>query len=213
MGYLKAIELTWADSAFVAVLAVMGVSGVCVFRWANLLDQSRVDKIKPRWLAWLLENTLRNRTFAAEATSLSILALGLVIFVRGGPINALPAIGTFLLQGGSFVSILVRSIRSAFRAPSRLGVWLLAYRIGAITLIFTSVYMWVGINGPSSATYKDFGNCLYFSIITMTTVGYGDFTPSEYARPVAAVQALSGYVFLGIWISLLISLLSRKESR
>ena len=48
---------------------------------------------------------------------------------------------------------------------------------------------------------------VYFSFVTLTTVGYGDITPvSEAARSLAVVEALFGQIFLAILIGRLVSL-------
>lgn len=43
---------------------------------------------------------------------------------------------------------------------------------------------------------------LYFSIVTFTTLGYGDIQPVPAGRLLAAFQALSGYIYLGLGIGL-----------
>lgn len=51
----------------------------------------------------------------------------------------------------------------------------------------------------------DLADAVYFSFITQTTVGYGDFTPEEpVARAVAIAQALTGQLYLVTVISLLV---------
>ena len=55
-------------------------------------------------------------------------------------------------------------------------------------------------HGQSIAVYHDLPTALYFSIVTFTTLGYGDLQPSTHMRPVAAVQALVGYVYLGLFV-------------
>ena len=40
----------------------------------------------------------------------------------------------------------------------------------------------------------------YFPVVTFTTLGYGDFQPHPYLRPLAALQALVGYIFLGFTV-------------
>ena len=46
---------------------------------------------------------------------------------------------------------------------------------------------------------------VYFSFITQTTVGYGDFTPqAPVARSVAITQALTGQLYLVTVVSLLV---------
>jgi Ion channel len=45
--------------------------------------------------------------------------------------------------------------------------------------------------------------CLYFSMVTWTTLGYGDVRPSDNARMLAASEAVLGYMFLGLWVWIL----------
>jgi hypothetical protein len=45
--------------------------------------------------------------------------------------------------------------------------------------------------------------------VTWTTVGYGDFRPSEPARLYAASEAMVGYLFMGLFISCLFQLLTK----
>ncbi|WP_200813208.1 potassium channel family protein [Thalassococcus halodurans] len=42
---------------------------------------------------------------------------------------------------------------------------------------------------------------LYFSYVTFTTLGYGDIQPIGICRALSAVEAVSGYVFLGALVS------------
>ncbi len=48
---------------------------------------------------------------------------------------------------------------------------------------------------------------LYFSFVTLTTLGYGDITPqSTMARTLATLEALGGQLFLGVLVARLIGL-------
>jgi hypothetical protein len=47
---------------------------------------------------------------------------------------------------------------------------------------------------------KYFGYSLYFSIVTFTTLGYGDFAPVGWARPFAAVEAFVGAFMIALFI-------------
>lgn len=52
---------------------------------------------------------------------------------------------------------------------------------------------------------------LYFSLITLTTVGYGDVTPvSDVARMLASLEALTGTLFVAVLISRLVAVYSRS---
>jgi Ion channel len=46
----------------------------------------------------------------------------------------------------------------------------------------------------------DPSTCLYFSLVTWTTLGYGDFRPVPNGRLVAASEAVIGYVMMIILI-------------
>ena len=50
-----------------------------------------------------------------------------------------------------------------------------------------------------------FVDAIYFSVVTFTTLGFGDLQPLPGGRIFAAIQALSGYVYLGIAIGLAVN--------
>jgi hypothetical protein len=55
---------------------------------------------------------------------------------------------------------------------------------------------------------------LYFSFITMTTVGYGDLTPvGNLPRMLAATEALTGQIYLVTAVALLVGNLGRERRR
>ncbi len=50
-------------------------------------------------------------------------------------------------------------------------------------------------------------NFIYFSFITLSTVGYGDITPvSHVARTISWMEGITGQVYLTVWIARLIAL-------
>lgn len=67
-----------------------------------------------------------------------------------------------------------------------------------ILIVFAVIYTiacpttdhWKGLNNMNDATLSDkFFNRLYFSLTTMTTIGYGDITPvSKTARSIVLLQ-------------------------
>jgi hypothetical protein len=67
------------------------------------------------------------------------------------------------------------------------------------TAAFAGAYKLFGLQ-PSSDRALDY---LYFSVVTWTTIGYGDFSPLPEARPIVMVEAISGYIFMGVFISVL----------
>jgi len=74
------------------------------------------------------------------------------------------------------------------------------------------VYHIVDILHPGSFSITngsplDIGDCLYFSFITLGTVGYGDITPvRQVARSLATSEALTGQLYLAILIARLVGM-------
>jgi hypothetical protein len=56
-------------------------------------------------------------------------------------------------------------------------------------------------------------NAFYFSFVTLSTVGYGDITPvSKIARWLAAMEAMTGLLYVAVLIARLVSLYSTPKS-
>jgi hypothetical protein len=52
----------------------------------------------------------------------------------------------------------------------------------------------------SIETLKDFGYCLYYSIVTSTTLGYGDIHPLGYSHIMASAEALIDAFFMALFV-------------
>lgn len=73
-----------------------------------------------------------------------------------------------------------------------------------LLICFSILYMAFGVIDATASTprlVKTFPECLYFSAVTFTTLGYGDFWPTDDARVVAAFQGFLGYMFMGIVVA------------
>ncbi|MEZ6003147.1 MAG: pentapeptide repeat-containing protein [Planctomycetota bacterium] len=77
-----------------------------------------------------------------------------------------------------------------------------------LILGFAFTYHWTELDfGPHAGPLST----LYFSVVTMTTLGYGDVMPaSTGAQIIAMVQVSTGYVMLGGLVSILSSKLARR---
>ena len=58
-------------------------------------------------------------------------------------------------------------------------------------------------------TISEFGTSVYFSIVTFTTLGYGDAQPIGNSRIISSIEALLGFV---MYSSLVGSLINRLSS-
>jgi hypothetical protein len=87
--------------------------------------------------------------------------------------------------------------------------WSLAYsllgRLDPSSFVFT-------LSPTSGQSMNGFGS-IYFSFITLSTVGYGDIAPvSDVARMLAMVEAMFGMFYVALLIARLVSLYSPKSS-
>ena len=69
--------------------------------------------------------------------------------------------------------------------------------------MFAYVYRVLGLIDLTGNVTKESVNALYFSIVTWSTLGYGDFRPTEGARLFAAVEAIIGYIYMAFLISVM----------
>lgn len=81
-------------------------------------------------------------------------------------------------------------------------VWICLYI--ALTPVFALIYMWLPDSQfriPDGAG-TDFGSWLYYSIVTITTLGFGDYTPAHgWAQTVTAVEVMCGLTILGFFLN------------
>jgi hypothetical protein len=82
-----------------------------------------------------------------------------------------------------------------------------------ILLIYAFYYSSYSIKDPDGIPTQDFKDCLYFSIVTFTTLGYGDFLPSSEVRLVAATQSIVGYLCLGMITSMFFLIVRRGQQQ
>lgn len=74
-----------------------------------------------------------------------------------------------------------------------------------VSILATAIYFYLSANTTngltsSSQLKNDFWEALYFSIVTFTTVGYGDMTPIGWGRTVVAIEVLTGLVLTAVLI-------------
>jgi hypothetical protein len=99
------------------------------------------------------------------------------------------------------------------RSERALAQWVLIALFGfsvSFILLYADAFKTFGlIDSSDLSETHDPMIAVYFSLITWTTVGYGDFRPTEWARLFAATDALIGYV----WMAVLIAVIARSYSR
>jgi hypothetical protein len=131
----------------------------------------------------------------------------------------------FLTAGLILIAFVVANLlRFVLRAPS-VNVEVLCASIAAyllLGLMWAMAYWLVDQMTPGGAfsfntnagpqSMKGFTG-FYFSFITLSTVGYGDITPvSRTARWLAAMEAMTGLLYVAVLIARLVALYSRPKS-
>jgi uncharacterized protein YjbI with pentapeptide repeats len=89
------------------------------------------------------------------------------------------------------------------RSLMRWFVWLVV-----ATLVFAGIYTQVNIDYGAHETWF---SPIYFSFVTLTTLGYGDVVPSTFSAQVfVTLQAITGYMGLGGLLSILGNKMARR---
>ena len=87
-------------------------------------------------------------------------------------------------------------------------------------IICASIYTFTGLNyqgniiaygsdKPILENISLFLSCLYYSVVTFTTLGYGDFTPIGYSRAVAAIEAFTGSFTIALFVVVFVKKMTR----
>ena len=142
----------------------------------------------------LVSTAVRWGPFSVQATAgaglASVAAMALVVLAqtfRAGPVN-------------------LHRIQGAVAAYLLLGlVWALAYEL--VSLLATGAFSGAGFGAEERPQF------VYFSFVTLTTVGYGDVTPVHpVARSLAVAEALTGQLYPAILLARLVSLATGSRS-
>tara|TARA_R110002167_G_scaffold64980_6_gene183767 strand:+ start:2652 stop:3134 length:483 start_codon:yes stop_codon:yes gene_type:complete len=112
----------------------------------------------------------------------------------------------------------VWKILKDFNNDMKLFVYDLILTLPIALLIFANLYKINGILDPDHLISKAPLEMIYFSIVTWTTLGYGDFQPTEASRILAAAEALLGYIYNALFLGLcagwlLIRFQNNKDSK
>jgi Ion channel len=98
----------------------------------------------------------------------------------------------------------------AERIFAALDAYLLAGLIFAICYWLLD-HTWPASFGAAAESDLDLAHAIYFSFLTITTVGYGDVVPlSDSARGLAILEAVGGQMYLAVLVARLVSLYSQQ---
>ncbi len=186
-----------------------------------------------RLLAMLLQGAAMFATLAAAEVERRLLRAFLVVFVGALAGAALQA-GFTDGDSAGFVRLCVLAIILAslpligkglvrqVRADRTVGVQTMLGVLCAYLLLMSSfayAYAVLGEFGSEpffsqGAQWNELGDYIYYSLITITTVGMGDLTPAtDLGRSLTAAEALIGQIYMVTVVAVIVSNLGRKEPR
>jgi len=84
---------------------------------------------------------------------------------------------------------IIAVVCAAFFAHT-VSVWLYAFA-------YWILVAHLGLGSFEGRVLGGFEDCLYFSVITYTSLGLGDLYPTSHARLIAGVESLNGLVLIG----------------
>ena len=163
----------------------------------------------------------RSKALAAAAVSLAVPAIVLFwlkpfftaawVEIAGG------------LCGAAFMAMIVTAILHHIFLQQDVSADLIAGAIVAYLLMAVTWAMIYGVleaahpgsfNLPPGTIHAPPGLFRYFSLVTITTVGYGDITPaSPTARAFANLEAVVGQLYLVILVSWLVGMYVSRKSK
>jgi hypothetical protein len=135
------------------------------------------------------------------------------------------SLAIFLVAGiGLIAFVVTHLLRFVLSAPA-VDREVLCASISAflmLGLVWTMAYWLVEQVSPGAFSFNTAAstkqtmqgfNAFYFSFVTLSTVGYGDITPiSKVARMLAAMEAMTGLLYVAVLIARLVGLYSTRKS-
>jgi len=84
--------------------------------------------------------------------------------------------------------------------------------IGIIATILNSIILI--FNPDAISNIQDIGDTIYFSFITLTTIGYGEIIPiSPMARNISLITGITGQLYLTIIIAVIVGKVSSSSNK
>lgn len=158
---------------------------------------------KPRWAFWLL-------------TAVTLAYRWGLIFFGGGPTTSIGALVLTLLWLAAAVWIIIPQLfkKQDVTVDTIFGA-VVTYLLSAVA--FSIAFEIIEVRSPgsfsglpddaSTSRWKLAASMMYFSLICITTVGFGDIVPeSSIAKPIAALEGMFGQLYLAVMIARLVGL-------
>ncbi len=197
----------------VLIAAILASVGVVLLESVAEIRSQHASRLVA--LEWLFTALFSVEYLARVACLRSPRAYVLSFFGIVDLLSVLPAYLSLLLPGGQFLTVvrILRVVRvfrvlKLARYTSEAGVLLMAlrasrYKISVFLVVVISIVVVVGslmylIEGPEHG-FTSIPSGIYWAIVTITTVGFGDITPqTPLGQALASVLMIMGYGIIAV---------------
>ncbi len=172
------------------------------------------------WLIFVLEAVVKigahgRREYLADRWNwldISIIVLSAPYHLATGPLMTSLGSLTRLAVLARIALVVVKLLRQGRRLLSRRNVPI-ATGLMALLMTVTAGLVFVAERAAGNEQFASFGDAMWWSVVTLTTVGYGDISPTTGTGRLGAVFLMVlGVAFLGTVAASLASLFVDEES-
>lgn len=153
-------------------------------------------------------------TIAGGVVALALLAGLIVSLVLPLPFKSWASATFIAITSAILVYFFFSLVRIGRGNKRTTGDVLLVSALGVISLPihFAFVYLHTGIyrSGDKAETIVSISDAIYFSVVTWTTLGYGDILPSPASKNVVMIEVALGYVLMALLIAALVRSVQRE---
>lgn len=181
LGDTRIVEVGHAIVFWIIFMGTIEVAGAS----RTVLNISRLTLI-----IWIVPELL------SIYTDDSILALNLAVLI----LNVLIAVGVVIYTFKELLATRTADIDSVVAA-------IFGYLLIAVGFALVYAAMAAGVTGAFNFNEGavNFSTFLYFSLVTMTTLGYGDIVPlTDFVRVLAGLQAVFGTLYFAVFIGAIV---------
>ena len=164
---------------------------------------------------YALDFRKRARIILLATGSATIILTWLSSFFGYNLLKLIDFLSLFLFNAFIIISMIRHMAESRHVTPvtivSAINCYLLMGILGAVLLVMAEILNFYYFKVEPTLKIHD---SIYFSFVTLTTLGYGDITPmSSIAKSVAVIISVSGQLYLAILVALLVGKFSGTGTR
>lgn len=206
---VSVLALIDLDDATESLRSELGWMVVMFTVGATLIAAIRASGVTKRWrmIAWISIGSVLLAGMAFSVIGLSGESIVIQDFTR-------PSVPWVIIAVLSPILVLHRILRHPDVTRETVAGAVAAYLLIALAFSYAFLYLDRLTSEPFFGVAESTSSYMYFSLVTITTVGYGDLAPvTDFARYLATSEAVFGQVVLVTVVARVVSMYSRPGDR